>query len=366
MGGADGGTDSSADIGPPPIGVTAASGSSPDVQAAIDAAPNGATINVPAGVWSWATPVTLPATKGITLSGSGATVTGKVVLNQNATTSSRVTGFAFVTPTTTPYVGNDLAVSGSPSSAPFRVDHNTFTSTSGGSVLVDISGNAPGLLDHNAFNAPANSEMIHQLGLGPSDSSGWMDDIVPGSASAVYLEDNTFTNNDPALLNTNPAYFYGNSAIQGYYGCRTVLRHNTFSMSQIDMHGGTLGARWWEVYANTFTTVPNGNQDRYVGMRAGSGVIFDNHKVGPMDEGGGSINLALEATDAFAYRPGRGKNLTLDPAYVWGNDAVMPVTSGSEIVLGTDFYEVARPAYAAFRYPYPLTSAGLPDPAAGR
>src|SRR5262249_5758484 len=154
----------------------------------------------------------------------------------------------------------------------------------------DISGNAPGLIDHNSFNAPTNSEMIHQLGLGPSDNSGWTDDIIPGSSNAVYIEDNTFKNNDPSLVTSNPAYFWGNSAIQGYYGARTVLRYNNFSMSQIDMHGGVIGARWWEVYDNTWSVVTNGNQDRYIGMRAGSGVIFNNHETGSTNLGGGAIN----------------------------------------------------------------------------
>jgi hypothetical protein len=46
----------------------------------------------------------------------------------------------------------------------------------------------------------------------------------------------------------------GNSAVQSYNGARTVFRHNSLDFSQVDQHGtnGNIGARWWEIYDNTF------------------------------------------------------------------------------------------------------------------
>jgi hypothetical protein len=60
--------------------------------------------------------------------------------------------------------------------------------------------------------------------------------------------------------------------MQSYYGARTVFRHNYLHMSHVDQHGtgGMIGARWWEVYENTFYVVQNGNQSEYIMMRAGS------------------------------------------------------------------------------------------------
>jgi hypothetical protein len=84
------------------------------------------------------------------------------------------------------------------------------------------------------------------LGMGPSDDSGCKDGIVPGGPGAVYLEDCRSINNDPNLDTANPAYFWGNSAIQPYYGARTVFRHNYLHMSHVDQHGtgGMIGVRW--------------------------------------------------------------------------------------------------------------------------
>ncbi len=334
------------------------------IQNAINSAANGATILISGAGCTLNGNLTIPNTKGITLDGAGATITGKITLSQNLTTPSRITGFTFTTSTVSS-TATSLSIDGTKTSAPFRIDHNTITASQSGTVLVDIQGNAPGLLDHNSFNASQNSEMIHNLGMGPVDTSGWSDDIIPGSSQAVYLEDNTFTNNDPSLATANPAYFWGNSGIQSYYGARTVLRHNTFNMSQIDQHGtaGNIGARWWEIYDNTFNVVPNGDQDKAIGMRAGSGVIFNNHKTGRTNYKA-DIHLVEEDTGYPAlYQIGRGKGQALDPAYVWGNDASMPVGSdSSNVVVNRDYYLSAKPGYTAFTYPYPLTTGGLPNP----
>jgi hypothetical protein len=327
------------------------------VSAAISSAANGDTVQCsPAGQSaSWSGSVTIPSSKGITLDGNGATINGQVVLNQNPDTSSRITRFHFTK-------NNAVYTSGSKTSAPFRVDNNTFTVNAGGSILLEVYGNAPGLIDHNSFNAPTNSEMIHNYGMGAVDASGWSDDIIPGSPNAVYIEDNTFTNNG---VSGNPAYFWGNSAVQSYYGARTVVRHNSLSMSHIDQHGtpGMIGARWWEIYENNFYIVPNGDQDKSMGIRAGSGVIFNNHKTGRTDYKGNIVLYEEDSGYPALYQIGRGKNQTLDPAYVWGNDSSMTVGSGSSNVQANrDFYLTPRPGYAPYVYPHPLT--GVVQPAA--
>jgi hypothetical protein len=116
------------------------------------------------------------------------------------------------------------------------------------------------------------TQISPHLGMGPSDDSGWKDGIIPGGPGAVYLEDCRSINNDPNLDTANSADFWGNSAIQSYCGARTVFRHSYLHMSHVDRHGtgGMIGARWWEVYENTFYVVQNGNQSEYIMMRAGS------------------------------------------------------------------------------------------------
>lgn len=332
------------------------------LSAAIGSAGNGDTVLCsPAGQSvTWSADVTIPAAKGLTLDGNGATVAGHLSLNQGPA-GSRITRFNFTSV-------NAVGAGGSKTSAPFRLDHCDFTVTAGGSTLLDVgSGNAPGLVDHNTFNAPRNSEIIHNWGMGASDASGWSDDITPGGPRAVYLEDNTFTNNG---VSGDPAYFWGNSAIQAYYGAHTVFRHNYLTMSHVDQHGtpGMIGARWWEIYENTFNTgVPNASQCCYITLRAGSGVVFNNRHVGT-NAVTGSIDLYEEDTGYPAlYQIGRGKNQVSDPAYVWGNGADMSVGSQTPamVQVNRDYFLSPKPGYTPFPYPYPLTAAGLPDPAGG-
>src|SRR4029079_14210956 len=124
-------------------------------------------------------------------------------------------------------------------------------------VMVRVHGNGPGLIDHNTFEAADGpNEMIHNEGLGAFEDGGWSDDVTPGGPDMVFIEDNTFFFDIEAFNDTPPNYFWGASAVQSYYGARTVFRHNVCDNTQVDQHGtpGMIGARWWEIYENTFHT----------------------------------------------------------------------------------------------------------------
>jgi len=321
------------------------------VQAAIDSAATGDTVMVPGGSCSWSSGVSIPSSKGITLDGGGAVISGSIRLDQG-TATSRITNFRFI--------GQEsVFIGGSKTSAPFRIDKNIFESNQGGSVLLTTFGNGPGLIDHNQFLAPTNSEMIHNMGMGASSDAGWKDDVVPGSPDAVYIEDNEFINNDPSFGTANPAYHWGSSAIQSYYGARTVFRHNYLLMSHVDQHGtgGMIGARWWEIYENTFSTdVPHASQCCFITLRAGSGVVFNNHHIGE-NLYGHSIDLYEEDTGYPAlYQVGRGKNQVLEPAYLWGNDDFFSIGSQTPDMVqeGRDYHIAQKPGYTPYTYPHPL------------
>jgi hypothetical protein len=304
--------------------------------------------------------VSIPSSKGITLNGNGATVArgslssgnSLIELAPHSSVSSRITGFAFTDSKAA--TGDFIGIGGgNETTAKFRIDHCSFT---GLDLLTHLRITAPvyGLIDHNTFTWNENNEVIHNEAYGAVSTAGWTNDVFPGSDQALYIEDNTFVNQ----VSGNPAYFWGGSAVQGYYGSRTVFRHNSVSMATVDMHGtpGMIGARWWEIYENTFNMVQNGNQDKYIGMRGGSGVIFNNHKTGFTNGGGGSILLVEEDGGYPAlYQIGRGKNQSLDPAYAWNNDSSMPVESGSSNVQqNRDFFLSAKPGYTPYMYPHPL------------
>ena len=211
--------------------------------------------------------------------------------------------------------------------------------------------------------------MIHHMGYGAGsgsgDPAGWAVNVTPGSLDALYVENCGFY-----LNNTNASpptiYDYGTTAIQSYYGARTVFRYNFLWMVQTDQHGtaGSVGARWWELYGNTNYTVSNGAQDKYYGIRGGSGVIFNNWKIGFPNGGNGGISLYEEDNGYPAlYQIGRGKDQVLDPAYVWNNqnspsDANgLKITGGgsANVQLNRDFFLTTKPSYTPATFPHPST-----------
>lgn len=348
--------------------INAASCSQTNVQNAINSASSGDTVQVPGGSATWGS-VTIPSAKFITLNGGGCTVTSKLGVDASSSGITRVTGFTFSG-------GNNIDMGGSPTTTLMRFDHNAFTCGSN-CTFINIFDNPVALIDHNTFVADGGAEMIHNLGMGAGVTSGWSQNVTAGGANMVYIEDNTFTYN----ASGNPANFFGTSAVQSYYGSRTVFRHNTLSMVQIDQHGtaGNVGARWFEIYENQFNTITNGNQSDYIVLRAGSGVVFNNHHSGP-NSGAGNIQLVEEDSGYPAlYQVGRGINQNLSPTYVWGNDASMPVSShSSNVQINRDYYlSATQPAtlkrwqlstdnasttfsYVPFTYPYPV-GAGTPS-----
>jgi hypothetical protein len=177
-----------------------------------------------------------------------------------------------------------------------------------------VNGNGPGLIDHNGFTCGQGAdEMIHVLGVG--GNTGWTDVVTPGSANMIFIEDNTFNN-------TNATYI--SSAIQSYYGARTVVRHNTLTRCQIDQHGtgGMVGARWWEFYNNNFQ-----NQGLSC-LRAGSGVIYSNTNMPDIimvEEDSGYPALYQvgqgQMTGGSATSCASGGPPGCTPAYVWSNGA---------------------------------------------
>ena len=159
--------------------------------------------------------------------------------------SSRITGFTFTQGVAacndahTPIKTSD-SDGGGMTSGPFRIDHNTFTSTN---QVVDICVNeTDGLIDDNIFNIGGASEVIHinDQGGGPS---GWTDDVTPGSPRMTYIDTNTFTNSDNTYLC---------SAEESYTDAQFVFRYNTLYGCQNDIHDGSNGGRWGEVYDNTY------------------------------------------------------------------------------------------------------------------
>jgi hypothetical protein len=287
--------------------LVAASCSNADVQTKVNEASSGDTVQLPAPCTpTWSANVSIPSTKGITLDGDGATVAGKgVTIAPHATVSTRVTNFTF----SATGVEDLIRVTGtSLTTARWRLDHATFTGDAHRMIRVDAS---PGLIDHVTFTALGwASEFIHVEGWGSSSSAGWTNAHTPGSDEAVYIEDSTFTTTSSES---------GNAWIQSYYGARIVYRYNTFNYTKTDAHGtaGNIGTRWWEFYGNTFDLAGGANPGgSAMNLRAGSGIIFGNIRVGNP----GQVGLCEEDSGYPAlYQIGRGQDQSLYPAYAWNN-----------------------------------------------
>jgi hypothetical protein len=350
--------------------INSASCSTADVQSAINQSKTGDTVLLPGGTCTWSAVVTVNA--AITLNGQGKTTIvwaggGQLSVVANGSANTLVTGFTFLGSFSNGGCPVIFHTSYSPQSKTFRFYKNTLDdgNPAAQGTLLCMDGTGPGLVDHNSFTTHHGAdEVIHNLGEGAGNTSGWTTDVTPGGPNMIFIEDNSFT----FLASGNPAYFWGSSAVQAYYGARTVFRHNTIEMMQVDQHGtcGSIDARWWEIYDNTFTT------------NAANGVAFDNHHTGT-NQVTGTIEVTEDCTSGtypLANQLGRGINQGLSPAYIWGNDADMKIYSGNPTYVqqGRDYYlSSTQPSvmnvvqlltntlsstysYTPYTYPHPLTS----------
>lgn len=397
--------------------INAASCTAANVQTAVNTAVSNDTVQLPAcgtptSPISWgATVVTIPSTKGIIFQGQGVGVTvvsGLLSITTNATVGTRVTAMTFRNSAGSSG-GNEgsMTVDTSLGNPAFRIDH-IFFDQAAHNADTDITefGEGSGLIDHCTFTtSDTPNERIHVEWTGPGSSTGWTASFLPGSSSMIFIEDNTFT------YSLGGSYF-GSSALQSYYGARTVFRHNTLNQMQVDAHGtgGNVGARWWEIYENQFNTCAAGvNQSFYMHLRAGSGVVFNNHH-SCSNAGGGGITLEEEDSGCTLnanysgtcqvanYQVGSGINgqtnghatcsggtLNSSPAYFWGNDGTMSVgvedDSTDKIRINRDYFlSASQPAsllrqeqagdtcsttytYVPFTYPHPLQGASAPTAA---
>lgn len=366
--------------------ITAASCLQSDVQSAMNSAASGDTVKTPGPctvAWSG---LTFPSAVGITLDGGGnTTVTSSaaVILQSSTSTSSRLTGFIFTN--SGDNNNGDVKAQGGQTNATYRIDHNTFPNAN---TVIATWNNAPGLIDHNTFTGGVAAEMIHNFAGSAGCTSCWTDDITPGGPAMLFVEDNTFNGPSGSAGST--------SAIQNYYGSRTVFRHNTIHNAKIDVHGtcGNVYGRWTETYENTWNVQSGDNLADYIEYRGGTGVIFNNHVAlaGGSQGGAGNIHLREDCTSGTypsLGQIGRGISQKSSALYMWGNDSSMnlfPDCSWSCIQQNRDFFvSASQPStltrcesaadvsagcnvsynYVPYPYPHPLQNSSSIAPPTG-
>lgn len=314
----------------------AASCSQTDVQACVTASAAGSTgattpnafggdgIYVPSGSCSWGSAVSW-TDKNIEIIGSvGGTTTlthsandaFDVSVTGNGATAAawRISGFTFTGSTS----GDLLNINvGNPNMTAwagfFRVDHITASYSSSGNVVIQ-NGPVWGLLDHwtvtwNGGNFLEQSEFLNsECVTSPGNTTVYLGEYawrtVPiglGTASAIYIEDSTFT-----FTGTSETSAVSDSESGGEH---LVFRHNTVSGPTYHYahwtrgggggfcFNGEVGGHKYEIYNNTYNDTgssPSGDYPMRFG--AGTGVIFNNTIVGY-----GDPTVHVDETRGFGY-----------------------------------------------------------------
>lgn len=343
-------------------------GTSSDTQTQINNASNGDTVLLPAGgSFTWSTSdVSIPDTKYIKLDGNNSTVTlsngVQLFADNHATGNTEFTRFNFIINHTSSRV--DFGDVNASNLGTLIFSNSTVTiNREGLQSSMEMFGRARVLwYGITVTGIRSSQEFIHINGWGAGNTTGWTNDTgasLAGSQHMNVIEDCTFIAEDGA----NAGW------IQGYYGCRVTIRHCTFDYVSIDMHGtaGGVGARWWEIYENTFDNDSGNNHAWAVSMRAGSGVVYNNEMAPGADH---EVNYGFCEEDTgypADYQIGRGLNQTSDPAYVWNNNegAGVDVCDAPEqtgmVQLNRDVFEEPRPGYTALEYPHPLRENNSPE-----
>jgi hypothetical protein len=232
---------------------TAASCSSADVQAAVNATASRDRVLVPAGSCTYTSAVNIPNGKNITIQGAGIGVTTisagyeahTFALNGSAT---RITGFTF---------NQGQILIGGDGAAPvqdWRIDHNRFVgnNNNGYSAVfvqcpftVSPTGTfCRGVVDHNTFDGGV---QVLTFGFAAPSSlhAAWSLPTNLGGADTVFIEDNTFTGPEGQTF----------QPVDTNYAGRYVIRFNT--LNNVAVHAHSLqqwrGTRAWEVYKNRVT-----------------------------------------------------------------------------------------------------------------
>ena len=233
--------------------VHAASCSSGDVQAAVNAAVSRDRVLVPAGSCTYTSAVNVPDGKHITIQGAGIDVTTisaghEVPVFALNGTATRVTNFTFKQ--------GQIRIGGD-DTAPvqdWRIDHNRFV----GNDIVGYSSilvNCPftvnpkgtfcrGVIDHNTFEGGV--QVLPWGFASPSTmQAAWSLPTNLGGADTVFIEDNTFSGRIGQSAQT----------VDTNYSGRFVFRFNTVAGSIVAVHSlqQWRGARAWEIYRNRIT-----------------------------------------------------------------------------------------------------------------
>jgi hypothetical protein len=379
------------------------SGNQADIQAAIDAAGNGATVTVPAGTWTWtsttkiAKPIALAGEPGATIV-NGRSQWALVEVTPSSAGVIEVHGITFSQGNTSPdWSVRHIQVYHAPAGQMVYVHDCNFNVKSFGMRALDWQTNS-GLISHCNFVSTEKQDTSAIAFKNPGSDSAWSEPSAigiagdPDGTKNTYVEDCTFKDVYLQVMD-----FDDNS--------RTVIRHCLFDNSGLSSHGqdtSPVGLREFELYDNQFVFTKGGdcnpnpyplNINYWFYVRGGTGVITDNVFPAIASCAWGSkpsITLTVyNIRRSSAYIPcqtsypaarqiGQGPDGRTDPLYIWNNSGdgannvalknYDPDDCGNNqqvanyIKEGRDYILGARPNYQKFTYPHPLAAGKPPKP----
>lgn len=297
--------------------LTAASTSRADVQACLDIAVNGDTINIPAGSSTWTTGVTVTAGIGVTITGAGTPTTDPLsrVPSSSCTSGSHtaitidgVIGF-FLSPQygnstmrlscmelirgTTGQAWDVLGTCTASGCPNFRADNILFTGWEGLGTHINAAhatattGDVFGVIDHCRLSGTGSVYLqltqvnhAHYLGVGSWGDNAWHQTEDYGSNKFLFVENSTFDD-----AGTSEDEGTRNLAAGDQGGSKLVVRFNTFNISggpnfTAGWHGTESGGRprsgrALEYYGNDW--ICTGTCQPPAGLRGGTALVWGNN-----------------------------------------------------------------------------------------
>lgn len=348
----------------------------------IAAAPDGATIIIPAGTYQVNDEIDIA--KNISLIGAGAEQT--ILISSETGWDAQPFHFRLGNGSGIRISGITFRGAGGDDHSNFlkfngicytlRIDHCVFTD--GGAHAIMIDGNIRGVIDHCRFDNDS-QESISNRNSSEQDAV-WAAATAIGTDEAVFIEDCAFIFD-----------YKGDHAVTAVNGARYVFRYNTLDSSeqrnatQIDTHGNYYNERSGfssEIYHNTLSS---GFSSYGIYMRGGRGVIFNNMLTGSYvypicftNDGSYILNDGTLLYEGQSFDPANIHDPTypaidqINYFYVWGNTcngspATVQVRNRGldpvHIQRNRDFFEPGDSGFSAmsttyvpYTYPHPLAT----------
>jgi hypothetical protein len=359
--------------------INAASGSSADIQAAVNQAVTGDTVAIPAGRFLFTGQVFAP--DGIHIMGAGRdstyliknddlsewhamftvdSKTGQPFIFSGITLQGRLDALQGTNRTTAVTTVKDQGLYIKGAATNVQIFDSRFTKFLRAGIEFSgqagsVPGEPTGVIYHNEFIDNWYTYLGYGIAVNGSPST-WKGPVTLGSENALFIEDNFFDLNRHCVTASNGAIY--------------VARYNTVidnyqDAGAFDAHGLTpswpRGTRSVEIYNNTVTN----SITRWAGadIRGGGGVIWGNTWKGVSH----GVILVLEnppSTQPLTTYPALDQIGNPDDLYIWSNTSSgddvskLPTTNvrGIDywIKQDRDYYLSSKPGYTPYTYPHPL------------